>query len=316
MSTGWRFRPRNTGVPRRHHLVPGGGDRRRGDHAGDSPLFGRHRQAGRADRGRSLSPRAALMGQALPDAPGAELARRSLGGNGASSWRLRPIQERRSNRSAAATMKLWLRPTTSRGRSTRWQKATSSPGILRRTRSASSGLSMGGGTALAWQGHGSTRGFWQGLRWIPTPAIHPSAAGSGRVASTSTPWDKRMPVATMATPVSASPWRSIRLRWMFSIGARYPRNRHSCRSGEPRTDGRIPVTVEASDYRQGNSEFRICDHRDASHFSMFGECKLAPPTPPCRTDRRPICSDSTGASRRTIHAQLVDMIETGLPSEG
>lgn len=56
---------------------------------------------------------------------------------------------------------------------------------------------------------GSTRSFWRPTA-IPTPAILPSAAGSGRAASTSTPWTCAMPVVTTAAPVPAPMlWRTL-----------------------------------------------------------------------------------------------------------
>ncbi|MFO1107270.1 MAG: alpha/beta fold hydrolase [Amaricoccus sp.] len=125
------------------------------------------------------------------------------------------------DRSAAETMKLWLRPDDI----SRTLDAVEENSLLAQHLAPNEvgvlGLSMGGGTALALAGARFDPQLLAGPTAIPTPAILPSAAGSGRAASTSTPWTSAMPVATTATPVSASPWRSTRLRWMFSIGARY-----------------------------------------------------------------------------------------------
>lgn len=76
--------------------------------------------------------------------------------------------------------------------------------------------------------------------------------------------------------------------------------------GQP---GKIPVTVEASRVAKAIPTAHYAVIKDASHFSMFAECKPgASEIAESEEIGDPICADGGGRSRNNIHAQLIDMV--------
>ena len=72
--------------------------------------------------------------------------------------------------------------------------------------------------------------------------------------------------------------------------------------------GEIPVSTLASEEAKAIPSAGYTVIEDASHFSMFAECK------PGAAERAqaeeigdPICADGGGRSRAEIHAQLIDL---------
>lgn len=72
--------------------------------------------------------------------------------------------------------------------------------------------------------------------------------------------------------------------------------------------GTIPQTALASEIAKAIPEGKYSTIEDASHYSMFGECK--PDAAEIAQSERvgdPICSDGDGQSRLKIHRRLVNM---------
>jgi predicted dienelactone hydrolase len=75
--------------------------------------------------------------------------------------------------------------------------------------------------------------------------------------------------------------------------------------GQP---GQIPATALASGIARAIPKAMYATIADASHYSMFGQCKPGAAEFAAAEDiGDPICSDGTGESRAEIHRQLVDM---------
>ncbi|KAA0700121.1 dienelactone hydrolase [Neorhizobium sp. P12A] len=72
--------------------------------------------------------------------------------------------------------------------------------------------------------------------------------------------------------------------------------------------GKIPVTADASEIAKAIPNASYSTIGDASHFSMFAECKPgASDMAEAEKVGDPICSDGGGRTRGEIHAQLIDM---------
>ena len=69
----------------------------------------------------------------------------------------------------------------------------------------------------------------------------------------------------------------------------------------------IPQTALASGIAQAIPKGAYSTIEDASHYSLFGECK---PDAVAQSEKigEPICSDGGGPSRPAIHKQLVDRV--------
>lgn len=72
--------------------------------------------------------------------------------------------------------------------------------------------------------------------------------------------------------------------------------------------GKIPLTTDASGIAKAVANARYATIADASHYSMFGECK--PDAADIIVSEEigdPVCDDGAGRPRSEIHAQLIDM---------
>ena len=213
------------------------------------------------------------------------------------------------NRSAAETMKLWLRPADI----TRTLDAMEQTSLFERHLAPNQigvlGLSMGGGTALALAG---ARFDPQLLAaYCDTDARNPSLCSWVRQSGVDLHTmdmhdagrdhrDERIGFAIAIDPAPADVFDTMSLSKinipvdLVNLG----------RTGE------IPVTAQASDVAKAITKSQYASIQDASHFSMFGECKPgAAEAAVLEGVEDPICSDGAGPSRRAIHAQLVDMVE-------
>ena len=73
--------------------------------------------------------------------------------------------------------------------------------------------------------------------------------------------------------------------------------------------GKIPLTADASEIVKAISNATYSTIEDASHYSMFGECKPgASEIAESENIGDPICMDGGGRTRSEIHTQLIDMV--------
>lgn len=245
-----------------------------------------------------------------------------LGGRAeAMSWIAAPLAERGfvvaapthpantgPDRSAAETMKLWLRPTDI---SETLDAIVADPFFedhLDTARVGVLGLSMGGNTALALAG---ARIDPERLAsYCDTDARNPSLcdwvtqSGVDLHAMDMTPagldyTDARVVFAMAIDPALVdvlAPHSFSRIAIPVSL----------VNLGRP---GEIPVTVDASGIATSVPDAAYAVIEDASHFSMFGVCK------PGASDiaaeegiEEPICADGGARSRSAVHDQLIDMV--------
>jgi predicted dienelactone hydrolase len=83
--------------------------------------------------------------------------------------------------------------------------------------------------------------------------------------------------------------------------------------GQP---GRIPRTALASEIAKAIPNGMYSTIEDASHYSMFGECKAgAAEIAESEKIGDPICSDGGGQSRLKIHEQLINMVTEAFTRE-
>jgi predicted dienelactone hydrolase len=72
--------------------------------------------------------------------------------------------------------------------------------------------------------------------------------------------------------------------------------------------GKIPATVDASGIAKAIAKASYATIGDASHYSMFAECKPGAAAIIASEEiGDPVCDDGGGRSRGAIHAQLIDM---------
>ena len=216
------------------------------------------------------------------------------------------------NRSAAETMKLWLRPADISRTLDTMERADVFERHLAPNQVSTLGLSMGGSTALALAG---ARFDPQLLAaYCDTNARNPSLCG----------WVRQSDVDLHAMNMqdAGRDGRDERIRFAMAIDPA-PVDVFDKRSlpviGIPVNmvnlgrAGEIPVTAQASDVSKAIPNARYATIEHASHFSMFGVCKPgAAEAAALEGIDEPVCSDGTGLSRQAIHAELVDMVEAAI----
>lgn len=211
------------------------------------------------------------------------------------------------NRSAAETMKIWLRP----GDLTETLNAMETDSFFKahldQGKIGALGLSMGGNTALAIAGAridpkllasycdtdalNSSLCEWVRQSGVDLHTMNLQSAGRDNE-------DKRIrfAMAIDPAPIDIFEFKS------FS-GISIPVNMVNL--GQP---GKIPPTAEASEAAKAIPTASYTTIGDASHYSMFAECK--PDASEIAESEKigdPICTDGGGRSRNEIHAQLIDM---------
>ncbi|PDQ17399.1 dienelactone hydrolase, partial [Mesorhizobium sanjuanii] len=73
--------------------------------------------------------------------------------------------------------------------------------------------------------------------------------------------------------------------------------------------GKIPLTAQADKIAKAIPNAAYSTIEDASHYSMFGECKPgAAELAEAEQVGDPICMDGRGRTRREIHAKLINMV--------
>lgn len=212
-----------------------------------------------------------------------------------------------ANRSAAETMKLWLRPADISATLDTVEQLPLFKNHLEADRVGTLGLSMGGNTALALAGARIDPTRLAG--YCDTDALNPSLcewvrqsgldlhAMDMRLAARSN-LDKRIKFAMVIDPVPVDVFQ-IDSFSTVTIPVEI------VNLGKPET---ISQTARASGIAKAIPKGNYSTIEDASHYSLFGECK---PGAAVLADSEkigdPICSDGKKLSRQEIHNRLIAM---------
>ncbi|MFN7169523.1 MAG: alpha/beta hydrolase family protein [Pannonibacter sp.] len=212
------------------------------------------------------------------------------------------------NRSAAETMKLWLRPMDLTETLNVMEKEPFFQTHIRPDDVGVLGLSMGGGTALALAG--ARLNANRLAAYCDTDALNPSLCDWVRQskvdlramdmgAAGRDNRDKRIRFAMALDPAPVDVFEVETLREieipveLVNLG----------RAAE------IPLTAQAAGISKAIPGAQYSTIEDASHYSMFAECK--PGAAEIAVDEdigEPICADGGLRSRHEIHSQLIDTV--------
>ena len=211
------------------------------------------------------------------------------------------------NRSAAETMKIWLRP----GDLTETLNAMEQDPFFKthfdQGRIGALGLSAGGGTALAVAGARLDPRLLAG--YCDTDALNASLCEWVRQSG--------LDLHKMDLQSAGRDNKDQRIRFAMAIDP-VPIDVFDFKSfsgiaipvdlinlGRP---GKIPVTADASEVAKVIPMASYATIEDAGHFSMFAVCKPgASEIAVTEEIGDPICMDGGGRSRNEIHAQLIEM---------
>ncbi|CAN7739499.1 alpha/beta hydrolase family protein [Rhizobium sp. LjRoot258] len=213
-----------------------------------------------------------------------------------------------ANRSAAETMKLWLRPGDISETLNAMEKDTFFKEQLEYDEVGTLGLSMGGSTALAIAGARIDPKRLAG--YCDTDALNPSLCE----------WVRQSGVDLHAMDLRSASRdnEDRRIRFVMAIDPSpvdvfdfKPFSQISVpvelvNLGQP---GKIPLTAEASKIEKAIPNATYSTIVDASHYSMFAECKPgASEIAESENVGDPICMDGGGRARSEIHMQLINMV--------
>ncbi|MEQ1952605.1 alpha/beta hydrolase family protein [Mesorhizobium yinganensis] len=220
-----------------------------------------------------------------------------------------------ANRSAAETMKLWLRPADITATLDAIEKDALFKDSIEADRVGALGLSAGGNTVLALVG--ARIDPVRLASYCDTDTLNPSLCGwvrqSGvdlhamdmKLASRNNE-DKRIQFAMAIDPAPVDVFQAN----TFS-GVSIPVE--IVNLGRP---GKIPQTALASGIAKAIQKGKYSTIEDASHYSMFGECKPgAAELADSEQVGDPICSDGDGQSRLEVHNQLLKMVTEAFARE-
>jgi len=211
------------------------------------------------------------------------------------------------NRSAAETMKLWLRPADLTATLDAIGKDTFFGDHFEQGKIGVLGLSMGGNTALAIAGarvdperlaaYCDTDALNASLcQWVRQSGVDLHAMDLQPAGRDNSDERIRFAMAIDPAPVDVFDTKSF-------AGIRIPLA--IVNLGRP---GKIPATTDASGIAKAIANASYATIEDASHYSMFGECKPGAAAIIVSEEiGDPLCDDGAGRSRREIHAQLIDM---------
>lgn len=213
-----------------------------------------------------------------------------------------------SNKSAAETMKMWLRPSDLTEALNTIEKDELFQNHLDQDKIGVLGLSMGGNTALAIAGARIDPQLLAG--YCDTDLLNPSLCGWIRQSGVdlhamnleSANRDNRDERVRFAMAIDPAPSDIFE----FNSFARIKIPVDIINLGKP---GKIPLSAQASGIAKAIANARYAVVEDASHYSMFAECK--PGAADIIVSEKigdPLCDDGGGRSRAEIHAQLIDMI--------
>lgn len=213
-----------------------------------------------------------------------------------------------AQRSAAETMKLWLRPADLTETVTAMVQAPFFAAHLAPGKIGALGLSMGGGTVLALAGARMDAARLAG--YCDTDALNPSLCD----------WIRHSGVDLHAMDLSPAgrDHRDARIRFVMAIDpapvdvfavdsfSRISVPVDLVNLGTPET---IPLTAQAATIAKAIPHAAYAAIVDASHYSMFAECK---PGVADHLDVEdigdPICTDGGGRPRGDIHAELIERV--------
>lgn len=212
------------------------------------------------------------------------------------------------DRSAAETMKLWLRPpdlsetldAISNNEAFQPHVNADSTGVL--------GLSMGGNTALSIAGARLDPELL--ANYCDTNDLNASLCDWVRLSG--------VDLQAMNKEVASRDNRDERIGFVMAIDP-VPVDVFAVESFSeislPVTlinlgkEGEIPLTAQAANIAKAIPDANYEAIEDASHFSMFAECKPGASEIAVQEGiEEPICTDGNGYSRDAIHAQLIDII--------
>ncbi|MET3580900.1 putative dienelactone hydrolase [Mesorhizobium robiniae] len=213
-----------------------------------------------------------------------------------------------ANRSAAETMKLWLRPADITATLDAIEKDAPFKDSLEAGKVGALGLSAGGNTVLALVG--ARIDPIRLASYCDTDALNPSLCG----------WVRQSGVDLHAMDMKLAGRNNEDRRIQFAMAIDpapvdvFQTNTFSEVSipveivnlGRP---GKIPRTALASGIAKAIPEGKYSTIEDASHYSMFGVCKPgAAEIADSEKIGDRICSDGGGHPRLEIHKQLVNMV--------
>jgi predicted dienelactone hydrolase len=211
------------------------------------------------------------------------------------------------NRSAAETLKIWLRPGDLSATLDAMEKDPVIEAHLDPGKVGALGLSMGGGTVLALAGARLVPARLAG--YCDTDAVNPSLCAWVRQSG--------VDLHALVPPSAGRGHGDRRIRFAMAIDPA-PMDVFDYKSfsgiaipvalvnlGRP---GKIPRTTQASEAAKAIPAAGYTVIEDASHFSMFAACKPgAAELALAEEIGDPICADGGGRSRAAIHAQLIDL---------
>ncbi len=216
------------------------------------------------------------------------------------------------NRSAFETMRIWLRPADLIATLNTIETDAFFQNHLDQDKIGVLGLSLGGNTALAIAGARIDPLLLAG--YCDTDLLNPSLCGWVRQSGVdlhamnleSANRDNRDERIRFAMAIDPAPSDIFEVKSFASI--RIPVD--IINLGQP---GKIPRTAQASGIAKAISNARYAVVEDASHYSMFAECKPnASNIIAAEKIDDPLCDDGGGRSRAEIHAQLIDMISKAI----
>lgn len=212
------------------------------------------------------------------------------------------------DRSAAETMKLWLRPSDLSETLDAIENETVFRAHINFDRIGVLGLSMGGNTALSIAGArldpellasycdtnelNASLCDWVRQSGVDLHAMNKQAAGRDNQ-------DERVRFIMAIDPAPADVFAAETLPGISIPVALVNLGK----------EGEIPATARASKIAEAIPGASYAVIEDASHSSMFAECKPGAAELAVKDGiEDPICADAGGRSRDAIHAQLIDMI--------
>lgn len=213
-----------------------------------------------------------------------------------------------ANRSAAETIKLWLRPADISATLDAVEKQPLFENHLEAEKVGALGFSMGGSTALALASARIDPTLL--ASYCDTDALNPSLCGWVRQSGVDlhamdmkladrNNKDKRVHFAMAIDPVPVDVFQASTFSEV-SIPVEI------VNLGRPEN---IPRTALASEIAKAIPEGKYSTIEDASHYSMFGECKPnAAEIAEAEQIGDPICSDGGGQSRLEFHEQLINAV--------
>lgn len=220
-----------------------------------------------------------------------------------------------ADRSAAETMRLWLRPGDISATLTAMERDAFFKPHLVPGKTGLLGLSMGGGTALAIAGgridpkrlagycdtdaRNASLCGWIRQSGVDLHALDMRLAGRDYT-------DKRIRVAIAIDPAPVD---------VFAPESFSEITTPMALVNLGRTED-IPVTARAADVARAIAAARYSTITAASHFSLFAECKPgAAESAEAEDIGDPICADGPGGFRPDIHAQLTAMVTAAFTRE-